>query len=130
MKSTGRATSSRPLRAAERGPPRVAIQSQPMKTELPTAATIAIISQSSPCAIRLLLLGFGLQDGEERLLRDLDAAHLLHALLARFLLLEELPLARHVAAVALPEHVLPDPLHILPPHDAAPDPGLHPPTTP
>src|SRR4051812_36513898 len=35
---------------------------------------------------------FHLQDGEERLLRDLHRAHLLHALLAGLLLLEELPL--------------------------------------
>src|SRR5262245_60298052 len=46
-----------------------------------------------------------LEEGEERLLGDVDAAHLLHALLAFLLLLEELPLARDVAAVALGEHV-------------------------
>ena len=44
-----------------------------------------------------------LQHGQERLLRDLDRADLLHALLALFLLLEELALARDVAAVALGE---------------------------
>src|SRR5688572_21726794 len=47
------------------------------------------------------------EHGEERLLRDLDAADLLHALLALLLPLEELPLAGDVAAVALREHVLP-----------------------
>src|SRR4051794_25576530 len=47
-----------------------------------------------------------LQDGEERLLRDLDAPDLLHALLALLLALEELALARDVAAVALGGHVL------------------------
>src|SRR5258708_1849067 len=127
MKSTGQATSSRPLRASERGPPRVAIQSQPMNAQLPAAATIAIIPQSSPpCGMRLsLLLGFGLQDGEERLLRDLDAADLLHALLARLLLLEQLPLARHVAAVALGEHGLAHCLHVLARDDVAADRRLH-----
>src|SRR5262245_38894663 len=48
---------------------------------------------------------------EERLLRDLHRAELLHALLALLLLLEELALARHVAAVALREHVLAQRLH-------------------
>src|SRR5258706_13441698 len=42
-----------------------------------------------------------LQDRQESFLRDLDAADGLHALLAGLLLLEELPLARDVAAVAL-----------------------------
>src|SRR5690348_8086597 len=47
-----------------------------------------------------------LQDREEGLLRDLHAAYRLHPLLAGLLLLEELLLARDVAAVALREHVL------------------------
>src|SRR5215813_1322284 len=47
-----------------------------------------------------------LEDREERLLRDLDAADRLHPLLAGLLLLEELLLARDVPAVALGEHVL------------------------
>src|SRR5204863_5629807 len=46
------------------------------------------------------------QHREERLLRYLDRADLLHPLLAGLLLLEQLPLARDVAAVALREHVL------------------------
>src|SRR5688500_3392226 len=49
---------------------------------------------------------FLLQDRHEGLLRDVDAAHALHALLAFLLLLEQLPLAAHVAAVALGGHVL------------------------
>src|SRR5262245_54051585 len=54
------------------------------------------------------LFGFGshLEHRQERFLRDLDLPHPLHALLAFFLLLEELALARNVAAVALGEHVL------------------------
>src|SRR5690348_12865261 len=47
-----------------------------------------------------------LEDREEGLLRDLDASHRLHPLLAGLLLLEQLALASHVAAVALGEHVL------------------------
>src|SRR5688500_11538500 len=47
-----------------------------------------------------------LQHGEEGLLRDLHTADLLHALLAFLLFLEQLLLARRVAAVALRQHVL------------------------
>src|SRR5207249_6959051 len=47
------------------------------------------------------------EDRQERLLRHLDAADLLHPLLAGLLLLEQLPLPGDVAAVALREHVLP-----------------------
>src|SRR5215207_3555279 len=46
------------------------------------------------------------EHGQERLLRHLDAADLLHPLLALLLLLEQLPLPADVAAVALREHVL------------------------
>src|SRR6267142_3567891 len=42
-----------------------------------------------------------LEDGEKRFLRNLDRADLLHALFPFFLLLEQLALARDVAAVAL-----------------------------
>ncbi len=53
MKSTGHATSRIPLRVSERSaPPRVASQSHAMTAVLAAAATIAIISQSSPpCVI-------------------------------------------------------------------------------
>src|SRR5688572_29555574 len=54
-----------------------------------------------------------LEDRQEGLLRDLDGPHLLHALLALLLLLEELALPADVAAVALREHVLPQRLHRL-----------------
>src|SRR6185436_12461710 len=47
-----------------------------------------------------------LQHREEGLLRDFHRADALHALLAFLLLLEQLALARDVAAVALGEHVL------------------------
>src|SRR6188472_4459692 len=71
-----------------------------------------------------LLLAVEVQDGEERLLRHLDAADLLHPLLALLLLLEQLPLARDVAAVALREHVLALRLHRLAGDHAGPDRGL------
>src|SRR5229473_7801219 len=47
-----------------------------------------------------------LEHGKKRFLRDLHLAHLLHALLAFLLLLEELALPRDVAPVAFGEHVL------------------------
>src|SRR5207249_592253 len=47
-----------------------------------------------------------LEHRQERLLRHLDAADLLHPLLSLPLLLEQLFLARDVAAVALRDHVL------------------------
>src|SRR5688572_3308153 len=49
-----------------------------------------------------------LQYRHERLLRDVHRPHPLHALLSLFLLLQQLPLARHVPAVALGRDVLPD----------------------
>ena len=49
--------------------------------------------------IRTLFVYF--EDGVEGVLGDFDAAHGLHALLALFLLLEELALSRDVTAVAL-----------------------------
>src|SRR5579885_51899 len=54
------------------------------------------------------LIGVHLQRGEEGFLRDLDAAEAPHLLLARLLLVEQLALARDVAAVALGGHVLPE----------------------
>src|SRR3954470_10717533 len=47
-----------------------------------------------------------LQHREKRLLRNLHRSHLLHALLSLLLLLEELALARDVAAVALGKNIL------------------------
>src|SRR3989442_6374985 len=62
-----------------------------------------------------------LEDRQERLLRHLDLADLLHALLALLLLLEQLPLARDVAAIALGGDVLAHGLDRLPRDDAAAD---------
>src|SRR5579884_3796487 len=65
-----------------------------------------------------------LQHRQERLLRHLDASHLLHPLLALLLLLEQLALAGDVAAVALGRHVLAVGLDRLAGHDARADRGL------
>src|SRR5712691_12712916 len=62
-----------------------------------------------------------LQHREERFLRDFHFADALHALLACLLLLEQLALARDVAAVALGEHVLAQRLHRFAGDDAAAD---------
>src|SRR5882672_9912140 len=64
------------------------------------------------------------QHGEEGLLGDLHRSHHLHALLAFLLFLEQLLLARDVAAVALGEHVLALRLHRLARDDLAADRGL------
>src|SRR6266446_9000578 len=53
------------------------------------------------------------EHGEERLLRHLDCTDLLHPLLPLLLVLEQLALARDVAAVALRQYVLPARLHRL-----------------
>ncbi len=65
-----------------------------------------------------------LEHREERLLRNLHAADLLHPLLPLLLLLEELALARDVAAVALGDHVLAHRLHGLARDDLRADRGL------
>src|SRR5690606_5136059 len=53
-----------------------------------------------------LLLVFDLQDGQEGFLRDLDAADLLHALLAGLLFFEQFFLAGVVAAITFGMFVL------------------------
>src|SRR5690242_9216180 len=70
-------------------------------------------------------LASDLQDGEKRLLRDLDMAQLLHALFSFFLTFEKLSLARNIAAVALREHVLAKRLDGRTCDDGAADGGLH-----
>src|SRR5688572_1862016 len=65
------------------------------------------------------------QHGEKRLLGDLHRPHHLHPLLAFLLLVEELSLARDVAAVALPDHVLALGAHVLARDDLPADLGLH-----
>src|SRR5215467_3662827 len=65
-----------------------------------------------------------LEDGQEGLLRHFHLADLLHALLTLLLLLEELALARDVAAVALGGYVLAHGLDGFPGDDPAPHRGL------
>src|SRR5262249_36147139 len=64
-------------------------------------------SSHSPRKAGLRLVLFHLQRGDEGLLRDLHLPELAHLLLALLLLLEQLALARDVAAIALGDHVLP-----------------------
>src|SRR5262245_12265352 len=85
-----------------------------------SSAMSGVVSTTSPrnevwmtrenCTARASRL-LDLQYGYKRFLRNLDRAYLLHALLALFLLLEELPLSRDVAAVAFRENVLAERLH-------------------
>src|SRR5204862_5066583 len=67
------------------------------------------------------LVGVHLEGGDEGFLGDLDFAELAHALLAGLLLVEELALAAHVAAVALGGDVLAQRPYGLARHDAAAD---------
>src|ERR1017187_8014550 len=71
-------------------------------------ATMICMNMNNPDGLRF---SSDLQHGKEGLLRDLDAPQLFHALLALFLLLEELLLARDVPAVTLREHVLAQRFH-------------------
>ena len=62
-----------------------------------------------------------LERGQERALRNLDLAELAHPLLAFLLLLQQLLLARDVAAVALGQHVLAQRLDVLARNDVGAD---------
>src|SRR5258708_21312856 len=64
------------------------------------------------------------QHRHERLLRDLHVADALHSGFARLLLLQQLALARDVAAVALGDDVLAEGGHALAGHELAADSGL------
>src|SRR5436189_6454102 len=84
----------------------------------PTAADRAMTPSSSTRVVTQL------EHRQERLLRDLDTADLLHALLAFLLALEQLALAGDVAAVALGGDVLPVGLDGLAGDDVRADRGL------
>src|SRR5437870_9231206 len=71
-----------------------------------TASSSGVVSTTSPKKAVWMTRLVNLQDREKRFLRDLHRAHLLHPLLPLFLLLEQLALAGHVAAVALGGDVL------------------------
>src|SRR6185437_5632467 len=73
----------------------------------------------------LLAIAVHLQYGKERLLRNLDRAHLLHPPLALLLLLEELALPGDVAAVELRRYVLAQRLDSLPGDHVRSDRRLH-----
>src|ERR1700688_2898712 len=77
-----------------------------------------------PSSLFLVAAAGDLQHREKCFLRDVHAADALHALLAFFLLFEELALARNVAAVALGQHVLADGADRLARDDTAADSGL------
>src|SRR5882724_2296356 len=74
--------------------------------------------------VSISLTSSAVEHRQERLLRQLDLPDLLHALLALFLLLEELPLPGDVPAVALGGDVLAHGLDGLPGDDATADGGL------
>src|SRR5947199_1178929 len=71
-----------------------------------SASSSGVVSTTSPRKAVWITRLVNLQDRQECLLRDFDRSHLLHALLSFFLLLEQLALARDVAAIALGGHVL------------------------
>src|SRR5687767_11121000 len=75
------------------------------------------------CASLWLLIN--LQYCQKRFLRDLDAPDFLHPLLAFLLFLQQLSLARDVAAVTLRDHVLAKRLHRFARDDLVPDCGLY-----
>src|SRR5690349_8514804 len=76
-----------------------------------TGAAVGCVTGSRGSAIAASLLLVEPEHRQEGFLRYLDRAHRLHALLALFLLVEELALARDVAAVALRGDVLAHGLH-------------------
>src|SRR6184192_4553060 len=90
-----------------------------------TASSSGVVSTTSPKKAGWMTRLVNLQDRQKRFLRDLHRAHLLHALLSLFLLLEQLALARHVAAVALRRDVLAQRADRLPGDHLRPDRGLH-----
>src|ERR1041385_5697153 len=80
---------------------------QPVAAARPTSTTVHVrrLTTPEPNAVRTGR-SVHLEHRQKRFLRDLHRAHLLHPLLSLFLLLEQLALAGHVAAVALRRDVL------------------------
>src|ERR1700722_20789291 len=88
------------------------------------------IGHRDMCGIRVILFVVGgragnFQHSEESFLRNVHAAHALHALLAFFLLLEKFSFARNIAAVAFGYYVLADCTNCFARDHVAPDGGLH-----
>src|SRR6266498_5301743 len=75
-------------------------------TRVARTSSSGVVSTTSPRNAVWTTRLVNLQHRQEGFLRDLHRPHLLHPLLPFLLLLQELPLARHVAAVALGGHVL------------------------
>src|SRR2546422_242561 len=71
-----------------------------------SVSSSGVVSTTSPRNAVWMTRLVNLEHREERFLRDLHGAHLLHPLLSFLLLFEQLALARDVAAVALGGHVL------------------------
>src|SRR3989441_6731587 len=71
-----------------------------------STSSSGVVSTTSPRNAVWITRLVNLEDREKGFLGDLDCADLFHPLLSLSLLLEELPLARDVAAVALGGHVL------------------------
>src|SRR3954451_387782 len=79
----------------------------------------------SPRSPWVALISIYFEDGEEGFLRDLHVANLFHPLLTFLLTLQQLALARYVAAVTLGGHVLAQRLHGRAGDDPRPDRGLN-----
>src|SRR3954449_11724045 len=79
---------------------------QPAPAAVPAGARDARQVRLGELALTVARIGSDREHAQERLLRHLDPADLLHPLLPFLLLLEQLALARDVAAVALGDHVL------------------------
>src|SRR5260370_14864906 len=71
-----------------------------------SAASSGVVKTTSPRKAVWTTRLVNLQDLEERFLRDLDRAYLLHAFFPLLLLLEQFPLSRHFASFALGRHLL------------------------
>src|SRR2546429_1370191 len=71
-----------------------------------SVSSSGVVSTTSPRNAVWMTRLVNLEPREDRFLRDLHGAHLLHPLLSFLLLFEQLALARDVAAVALGGHVL------------------------
>src|SRR6188768_3202459 len=103
-------------RRGRRSTPSIPVPAKPAARRPPMGPTIP------PRSPRRRSVHF--EDGEKRFLGDLDAPHLLHALLAFLLLLEKLALAADVAAVTLGGDVLAHRAHSLAGDDAGAERGL------
>src|SRR6266480_3458192 len=88
------------------------------------AASRGVVSTTSPRKAVWITRLLNPEHREERFLRDLHGAYLLHPSLAFLLLLEQLALAGDVAAVALGGHVLAQRPDVFPGDDPRPDRGL------